>query len=175
MQLDELLSSSVSQCNFVLAKIMEDIFTMVSVWQDSYILSVNVVTLLIANFSQLTAGFHHAIISFAALAYSRRSCLLKFSQCSVLFELNTRKKSSIQMHRLYLTCMLQTNSPLILVGPDRASEPLSLLYSQKCWINSKPFKLWPPNFETFPKNYLGTFKFVVTCTSKLRLTLEPSL
>ena len=173
MQLDELLSSSVSQCNFVLAKIMEDIFTMVSVWQDSYILSVNVVTLLIANFSQLTAGFHHAIISFAALAYSRRSCLLKFSQCSVLFELNTRK--NLPYKCIGYTCMLQTNSPLILVGPDRASEPLSLLYSQKCWINSKPFKLWPPNFETFPKNYLGTFKFVVMCTSKLRLTLEPSL
>ena len=31
MQLDELLSSSVSQCNFVLAKTMEDIFTMVSI------------------------------------------------------------------------------------------------------------------------------------------------
>ena len=31
MQLDELLSSSVSQCNFVLAKIMVNIFTMVSV------------------------------------------------------------------------------------------------------------------------------------------------
>ena len=94
-------------------------------------------------------------------------------QCS--FWAKYEKKSSIQMHRLYLTCMLQTNSPLILVGPDGASEPLSLLYSQKCWINSKPFQLWPPNFETFPKNYLGTFKFVVTCTSKLRLTLEPSL
>ena len=80
MQLDELLSSSVSQCNFVLAKIMVNIFTMVSVRPDSYILSVNVVTLLIANFSQPTAGLHHVIISFAALASSRRICLLKFSQ-----------------------------------------------------------------------------------------------
>ena len=77
MQLDELLSSSVSRCNFVLAKIMVDIFTLVSVRQDSYILSVNVVTLLIANFSQPTADLHHMIISFAALAYSRRICLLK--------------------------------------------------------------------------------------------------
>ena len=100
MQLDELLSSSVSQCNFVLAKTMEDIFTMVSIWQDSYIFSVNVVTLLIANFSQPTVGLHHVIISFAALAYSRRIYLLKISQCS--FWAKHEKKSSTQIHRLYL-------------------------------------------------------------------------
>ena len=159
MQLDELLSSSVSQCNFVLAKIMEDIFTMVSVWQDSHILSVNVVTLLIANFSQPTAGLHHVIISFAALAYSRRICLLKFSQCS--FWAKHEKKYSIQRHRLYLHAANEfTLNPS---RPDRASEPLSLLYAQKYWINSKPFKLWPKTLRLFLKIISGHLKFVVTC------------
>ena len=27
----------------------------------------------------------------------------------------------------------------------------------KSWITSEPFKLWPPNKATFPKNYLGKF------------------
>ena len=27
----------------------------------------------------------------------------------------------------------------------------------KSWITSKPFKLWPPNKATFPKNYRGKF------------------
>ena len=170
MQLDELLSSSVSQCNFVLAKIMEDIFTMVSVWQDSYILSVNVVTLLIANFSQLTAGFHHVIISFAALAYSRRICLLKFSQCS--FWAKYEKNSSLQMHRLYLHAANEFT-----LNPSRPRQgfgaPLPPILA-KMLNKFKTVQAMVTNFETFPKNYLGTFKFVVTCTSKFRLTLEPS-
>ena len=45
------------------------------------------------------AGLHHVMISFAALTYSRRICLLKFSQC----------------------CFYM-NSPLILVGTERAFE-----------------------------------------------------
>ena len=91
MQLNELLSSSVSQ--------WKTLFTMVSVRQDSYILSDHVVTLLIGNSSQPTAGLHHVTISFAALTYNRRICLLKFFQCCF--------------------CM---NSPLILVGTERAFE-----------------------------------------------------
>ena len=171
MQLDELLSSSVPQCNFVLAKIKEDIFTMVSIWQDSSILTVNVVTLLIANFSQPTVGLHHVIISFTALAYSRRICLLKFSQCS--FWAKLEKKSSIQMHRLYLHA-----ADDFTLNPSRPRQgfgaPLPPLLA-KMLNKLKTVQAMATNFETFPKNYLGTFKFVVTCTSKLRLTLEPSL
>ena len=164
MQLDELLSSSVSQCNFVLAKIMVNIFTMVSIWPDSYILSVNVVTLLIANFSQPTAGLHHVIISFAALASSRRICLLKFSQCP--FWAKHEKKSSIQMHRLYLHAAneftLNTNRPRQGFGAPLPPVPAKMLNK------FKTVQAIATNFETFPKNYLGTFKFVLTCTSKLK-------
>ena len=76
------------------------------------------------------------------------------------------------MHRLYLHAADEFT-----LNPSRPRQgfgaPLSPILAKM--LNKKPFKLWPPNFETFPKNYLGTFKFVVTCTSKLRLTLEPSL
>ena len=144
MQLDELLSSSVSQCNFVLAKIMEDIFTMVSIWQDSSILSVNVVTLLlIANFSQPKVGLHHVIISFTALAYSRRICLLKFSQCS--FWAKHEKKSSIQMHRLYLHAADEFT-----LNPSRPRQgfgaPLSLILAKMLnkfkTVQAMATKLW---------------------------------
>ena len=144
MQLDELLSSSVSQCNFVLAKIMEDIFTMVSIWQDSSILSVNVVTLLlIANFSQPNVGLHHVIISFTALAYSRRICLLKFSQCS--FWAKHEKKSSIQMHRLYLHAADEFT-----LNPSRPRQgfgaPLSLILAKMLnkfkTVQAMATKLW---------------------------------
>ena len=144
MQLDELLSSSVSQCNFVLAKIMEDIFTMVSIWQDSSILSVNVVTLLlIANFSQPKVGLHHVIISFTALAYSRRICLLKFSQCS--FWAKHENKSSIQMHRLYLHAADEFT-----LNPSRPRQgfgaPLSLILAKMLnkfkTVQAMATKLW---------------------------------
>ena len=61
--------------------------------------------------------------------------------------------------------MLQTNSPLILVGPDRASEHLPPVPA-KMLNKFKTVQAMVTSFETFPKNYLGTFKFVVTCTSK---------
>ena len=76
------------------------------------------------------------------------------------------------MHRLYLH--VANEFPL---NPSRPRQgfgaPLPPILA-KMLNKFKTVQAMVTNFETFPKNYLGTFKFVVTSTSKFRLTLEPS-
>ena len=76
------------------------------------------------------------------------------------------------MHRLYLHAVNEFT-----LNPSRPRQgfgaPLSPILA-KMLNKFKTVQAMVTNFETFPKNYLGTFKFVVTCTSKFRLTLEPS-
>ena len=70
------------------------------------------------------------------------------------------------MHRLYLHAA--TNSPLILIRPRQGfGAPLPPVPA-KMLNKFKTVQAIATNFETFPKNYLGTFKFVLTCTSKLK-------
>ena len=105
MQLYELLSFSVSQCNFVLAKIMEDIticgLCMTGLvhpfWKFSHVVDRELFT---------AYGWSPSCdYIIAALAYSRRICLLKFYQCCFWAKHPPCKCVGY-------TCMLETNSPL---------------------------------------------------------------
>ena len=70
------------------------------------------------------------------------------------------------MHRLYLHAAneftLNTNRPRQGFGAPLPPVPAKMLNK------FKTVQAIATNFETFPKNYLGTFKFVLTCTSKLK-------
>ena len=135
MQLYELLSFSVSQCDFVLAKIMEDIticgLCMTGLvhpfWKFSHVVDREL----------FTAYGWSPSCDYIICSISVQATHLSVKVLSVLF---LSKTSSMQMRRLYLHAGNKFTFSRIQAGGMEAF-----------WISP------PPHPPPFPKNFFGTF------------------